>query len=165
MSYSANSGNLAGGPHERQNEKLNRQKNKIKFIQKRNTSTCLRMARTAVDGDLVFQDFLPQTTLKRDCPRSRRQSRKGQTTAEEKRSRTSFSHSQLQKLRAEFLANQYLDENRRQKLAKELHLNELQIKIWFQNRRAKMKKNSSFNDPLIQQLKEHGLYNHSTNKS
>lgn len=36
--------------------------------------------------------------------------------------------------------SRYLTEKRRQDLARELGLNESQIKIWFQNKRAKIKK-------------------------
>ncbi|XP_011503626.1 PREDICTED: homeobox protein engrailed-1a-like [Ceratosolen solmsi marchali] len=83
-------------------------------------------------------------------------------TSEEKRPRTAFSAEQLNKLRLEFKENRYLTEFRRQKLSKELGLNEQQIKIWFQNKRAKMKKASGQKNPLALQLMAQGLYNHST---
>jgi hypothetical protein len=58
----------------------------------------------------------------------------------EKRSRTNFAPEQLDSLKREFDINPYLSEDRRKHLATLLHLGELQIKIWFQNRRAKLKK-------------------------
>ncbi|XP_001649162.2 segmentation polarity homeobox protein engrailed [Aedes aegypti] len=85
---------------------------------------------------------------------------KGET--EEKRPRTAFTTAQLQRLKNEFNENRYLTEKRRQALSAELNLNESQIKIWFQNKRAKIKKTSSEKNPLALQLMAQGLYNHST---
>lgn len=83
-------------------------------------------------------------------------------TAEEKRPRTAFSGAQLARLKHEFAENRYLTERRRQQLSAELGLNEAQIKIWFQNKRAKIKKASGQKNPLALQLMAQGLYNHST---
>lgn len=82
--------------------------------------------------------------------------------SEEKRPRTAFTNDQLNRLRREFNENRYLTEKRRQELATELGLQEAQIKIWFQNKRAKMKKASGTKNPLALQLMAQGLYNHST---
>ncbi|KAJ8947643.1 hypothetical protein NQ314_008566 [Rhamnusium bicolor] len=81
---------------------------------------------------------------------------------EEKRPRTAFSGAQLARLKHEFAENRYLTERRRQQLSAELGLNEAQIKIWFQNKRAKIKKASGQKNPLALQLMAQGLYNHST---
>ncbi|XP_050673712.1 segmentation polarity homeobox protein engrailed-like [Leptidea sinapis] len=93
-------------------------------------------------------------------PRSRRMKKKADT--EEKRPRTAFSSSQLARLKHEFAENRYLTERRRQALAAELGLAEAQIKIWFQNKRAKIKKATGQRNPLAMQLMAQGLYNHST---
>ena len=80
----------------------------------------------------------------------------------EKRPRTAFSSDQLARLKREFEDNRYLTEERRRNLATELGLNENQIKIWFQNKRAKIKKSTGQKGELAQMLMAQGLYNHST---
>ena len=80
----------------------------------------------------------------------------------EKRPRTAFSSEQLARLRKEFDDNRYLNEDRRRALANELGLNETQIKIWFQNKRAKLKKASGSKGDLAKMLAAQGLYNHAT---
>ncbi|KAK7467879.1 hypothetical protein BaRGS_00020018 [Batillaria attramentaria] len=57
-----------------------------------------------------------------------------------KRARTTFSRDQLERLEAEFSANQYLVGRERNQLAKDLGLSETQVKVWFQNRRTKHKR-------------------------
>ncbi|XP_022244033.1 homeobox protein engrailed-1-B-like isoform X1 [Limulus polyphemus] len=93
-------------------------------------------------------------------PRSRRIKKK--LKPDEKRPRTAFTADQLARLKAEFQENRYLTEKRRQDLARELQLNESQIKIWFQNKRAKIKKATGHTNSLAIQLMAQGLYNHST---
>ena len=92
-------------------------------------------------------------------PLSRKMRRKDKNP-EEKRPRTAFTNEQLDFLRREFESNKYLTEERRQRLAKELNLTESQIKIWFQNKRAKLKKSSGGKNALALSLMAQGLYNH-----
>ncbi|KAH3789219.1 ventral anterior homeobox 2a-like [Dreissena polymorpha] len=57
-----------------------------------------------------------------------------------KRARTTFSPDQLYELETEFRRNQYLVGKERTDLAKRLKLSETQVKVWFQNRRTKYKR-------------------------
>ncbi|XP_061653452.1 homeobox protein engrailed-2b [Phyllopteryx taeniolatus] len=97
-------------------------------------------------------------------PRSRKPKRARTPTKDDKRPRTAFTVEQLHRLKSEFQTNRYLTERRRLDLARELGLNESQIKIWFQNKRAKMKKATGNQNSLALHLMAQGLYNHASSK-
>ncbi|XP_043938165.1 ELMO domain-containing protein 3, partial [Protopterus annectens] len=65
-----------------------------------------------------------------------------------KRIRTSFTYQQLLVLEATFQASQYISVYQRLSLASALQLTETKVKIWFQNRRTKWKKQKEEKDSL-----------------
>ncbi|XP_009704179.1 PREDICTED: LOW QUALITY PROTEIN: homeobox protein notochord-like, partial [Cariama cristata] len=63
-------------------------------------------------------------------------------TGKAKRVRTIFTSDQLARLEKEFARQQYMVGTERCLLASSLHLTEEQVKVWFQNRRIKWRKQS-----------------------
>ncbi|OCT71577.1 hypothetical protein XELAEV_18034555mg [Xenopus laevis] len=62
------------------------------------------------------------------------------TNCKPRRARTAFTYEQLVALESRFRSSRYLSVCERLSLALTLHLTETQVKIWFQNRRTKWKK-------------------------
>ncbi|XP_008289232.1 NK1 transcription factor related 2-like,a [Stegastes partitus] len=95
------------------------------------------------DGDresaVALQDHSPHKRRRQDA-----------ACAKPRRARTAFTYEQLVALENKFRATRYLSVCERLNLALSLSLTETQVKIWFQNRRTKWKKQNPGVDSTLQ---------------
>lgn len=92
---------------------------------------------------------LPASPGSPGSPRPRRR-RAESSCAKPRRARTAFTYEQLVALENKFRATRYLSVCERLNLALSLSLTETQVKIWFQNRRTKWKKQNPGADGAVQ---------------
>ena len=71
----------------------------------------------------------------------------GSSVKRKRRPRALFSHAQVFELERRFNVQRYLTAHEREVLASALHLTERQVKIWFQNRRYKSKRQPAVTQP------------------
>uniref|UniRef100_A0A672ZYC9 NK1 transcription factor related 2-like,a n=2 Tax=Sphaeramia orbicularis TaxID=375764 RepID=A0A672ZYC9_9TELE len=83
-------------------------------------------------------------------PSPHKRRRQDQACAKPRRARTAFTYEQLVALENKFRATRYLSVCERLNLALSLSLTETQVKIWFQNRRTKWKKQNPGADSSLQ---------------
>ncbi|XP_045926931.1 NK1 transcription factor related 2-like,a [Micropterus dolomieu] len=103
------------------------------------TEPCLTAERDDGDTAVILHDPSPHKRRRPD-----------QACAKPRRARTAFTYEQLVALENKFRTTRYLSVCERLNLALSLSLTETQVKIWFQNRRTKWKKQNPGADSTLQ---------------
>lgn len=113
---------------------------------KSSATPCSEREEESSAGDSEEEPFLDGATAAA-CPKGKgkgspaaEQAPPGSGAGKSRRRRTAFTSEQLLELEKEFHCKKYLSLTERSQIAHALKLSEVQVKIWFQNRRAKWKR-------------------------
>ncbi|XP_064466338.1 homeobox protein HMX3-like [Ornithodoros turicata] len=95
----------------------------------------------------------PTAARNSDSPINGAASDTGDKGARKKKARTTFTGRQIFELEKQFEIKKYLSSSERAEMAKLLNVTETQVKIWFQNRRTKWKKQDGISNAEAAELK------------
>lgn len=110
------------------------------------------------DGESTSINSAADASGLEDPAHRRRRARPDHGSTRPRRARTAFTYEQLVALENKFRSTRYLSVCERLNLALALSLTETQVKIWFQNRRTKWKKqNPGATDSILQAPSSSGI--------
>ncbi|XP_037637806.1 NK1 transcription factor related 2-like,a [Sebastes umbrosus] len=101
-------------------------------------------------GEQDYGESAAAAATQQQDPSTHKRRRTDQACAKPRRARTAFTYEQLVALENKFRSTRYLSVCERLNLALSLSLTETQVKIWFQNRRTKWKKQNPGADSTLQ---------------
>ncbi|KAK5908647.1 hypothetical protein CgunFtcFv8_016682 [Champsocephalus gunnari] len=118
-----------------------------------------RVERTQAESCLPGKQDDGESGAAQQDPSPHKRQRTDQPCAKPRRARTAFTYEQLVALENKFRTTRYLSVCERLNLALSLSLTETQVKIWFQNRRTKWKKQNPGADSSTLQPGSNSLVN------